>query len=261
MANATPIPETSKKPKPRKSTKGFRNPLPFKVRRTPADKDMIPLREAHQLLKHLPGYRSLASMRLRVLVHKELPFQKLGKRGDIWVHGPAVHEMAGKHKDEFAPPVPVETEDQRLLKHYAEDEAHNYITAVTAGLASTLAHAKHVYEEFRAAKSDPVIVAIEAKRTREAQLARPETRCATCDRTEKLAMEDDLRVVREVTGGRDVLETGEEGALSDYRDFRCKGCWYWRPHAPAGKMRDQLLRSPPDNSQNQSTDGGPGPGA
>lgn len=204
---------------------------------------MISLRETHELLRHLPGYHSHESTRLRIVVDKELPCERVGKRGDIWVLRSAVHEMAGKYKNELPPPIPIETEDQRLLKHYSESEANNYITAVTAGLASTLAHAKHVYEEFRAAKNDPIILAIEAKRALEARLARPETRCKACDRTEQLAKEDDARVVREVTGGREMLEMIEEGKLSGFQGFRCKECWYWRPHAPVAQMSKHLLES------------------
>jgi len=182
-------------------------------------------------------------MRLRIVVDKELPFERVGKRGDIWLLESAIHEMAGKYKNELTQPVPIETEDQRLLKHYSESETNNYITAVTAGLASTLAHAKHVYEEFRAAKNDPIIVAIEAKKARETQLARPETRCKGCDRTEQLAKKDDVHVVHEITGGRDMLEMIEENALSEYQGFRCKDCWYWRPHAPIAQMCKHLQES------------------
>jgi len=204
---------------------------------------MMPLREAQQLLRHIPGYHSVAAMRVRVIVDKELPFQRVSKRGDVWVHGPAVHELAGKYRNDASTPAPIQSEDQRLLKHYTENEANNYITAVAAGLASTLAHAKHVYEEFRAAKNDPVIVAIEAKRALEARLTQPETKCKTCERTEKLAREDDLRVVREVTGGHDMLEMIQESTLSEYQSFRCKDCWYWRPHAPVTQMCKHLLES------------------
>jgi hypothetical protein len=242
---------TTSEPPPKKTTKkgpakGYRHPSTPKYRRTPAGRDMISLREAHGLLRHLPGYHSHESTRVRIIVDKELPSERVGKRGDIWVLRSAVHEMAGKYKNELAPPIPLETEDQRLLKHYSESETNNYITAVTAGLASTLAHAKHVYEEFRAAKSDPIILAIETKKALEARLAQPETRCRTCDRTEQLAKEDDARVVRGVTGGRDMLEMIEENALSEYQNNRCKECWYWRPHAPIAQMCKRLLEySPP----------------
>jgi hypothetical protein len=204
---------------------------------------MISLQETHELLRHLPGYHSRESTRVRIVVDKELPCERVGKRGDIWVLRSAVHEMAGKYKNTLAPAAPIETEDQKLLKHYGESDANNYITAVTAGLGSTLAHAKHVYEEFRAAKNDPIILAIEAKKALETRLAQPETRCGTCDRTEQLANADDLRVVREITGGRDMLETMEEAALTSYQQFRCKECWHWRPHAPVSQMCRHLLGS------------------
>ncbi len=233
-------------------TKGYRNPTSVKVhqkKQRPVDSEMIPLREALPLLRHLPGYHSYASMRLRIIVDKELPFQRVGKgkRSRIWVHAPSIHEMIGKHKDEFPIPVPapIVSEDQKLIKHFRESKKNNYITAVEAGLASTLAHAKHVYEEYLKAVNDPVLLAIEASEAREAQLARPETRCKICDRTEQLAKEDDARIVHEVTGGRDMLEMIEENALSEFQGFRCKECWYWRPHAPVAQMNKRLMSSPP----------------
>ena len=233
--------------------KGSKNRAPLKLHRTPRDREMIPLRDAQQLLKHIPGYHSVAAMRVRVIVDKELPFQRVSKRGDVWVYGPAVHELAGKHKNGASSSLPIESEDQRLLKHYTENEANNYITAVAAGLASTLAHAKHVYEEFRAAKNDPIILALEAKKALETRLAQPETKCKTCERTEKLAREDDLRVVHELTNGRDMLEMSEEAALSEYQRFRCKECWYWRPHAPALEMSERLRISVAASSAPSST--------
>lgn len=233
-------------------TKGYRNPTSVKVqpkKHYPIDSEMIPLREALPLLRHLPGYHSYASMRLRIIVDKELPFQRVGKgkRSRIWVHGPSIHEMIGKHKNEFPIPMPapIVSEDQKLIKHFRESKKNNYITAVEAGLASTLAHAKHVYEEYLKAVNDPILLAIEASEAREAQLAKPETRCKTCDRTEQLAKEDDTRVVHEVTSGRDMLEMIEESALSEYQSFRCKECWYWRPHAPIARMCEHLLKSSP----------------
>jgi hypothetical protein len=201
----------------------------------------MPLRDAQQLLRHIPGYHSISSMRVRVVTEKTLSFQQISGRGDIWVYGPEVHELAGKYKTEL---TPILSEDQKLLRHYTESETNNYITATAAGLASTLAHAKHVYEEFRAAKNDPVILAIEAKKTLETRLAQSETRCKACDRTEQLAKEDDMRVVREITGGREMLEMNEENVLSEFQKFRCKECWYWRPHTPIVEMCKRILVTP-----------------
>lgn len=258
------MPDTTTEPSQKHArkgpTKGYRNPTSVKAHQRnqrPNDSEMIPLREALPLLRHLPGYHSYASMRLRIIVDKELPFQRVGKgkRSRIWVHAPSIHEMIGKHKNEFPVPVPapIVSEDQKLIKHFRESKKNNYITAVEAGLASTLAHAKHVYEEFLKAVNDPVLLAIEASEAREAQLAKPETRCKTCDRTEKLAKEDDLRVVHELTGGHDMLEMSEEAALSEYQRFRCKECWYWRPHAPILEMTKHLPASSPAPSSAPSS--------
>ena len=240
----TPL-EPAQKPKRKSPTKGRKNPLPLKIRPVLKNPDLIPLRKAWELLQHLPGYHSLSSTRFSILKNKELPFERINNRGDVWVYAPAVHDMIGKHKNEHAPPAPVLSEDQKLIKHFREHKKNNYVTAVEAGLASTLAHAKHVYEEYLKAINDPLLLAIEAREAREAQLAKPETRCGTCDRIEKLAVEDDLRVIREVTNGREVLEMNEESVLSEYQIFRCKGCWHWRPHAPIAQMAKRLLEAPP----------------
>jgi hypothetical protein len=240
MPNQTSEPPT--KIKRESPTKGHKNRSHLKVRRVPNDPDMIPLRRAWDLLQHLPGYHSLSSTRLSIIVNKELPFQRINKRGDIWVHKPSIQEMIGKHKGDVPPTLL--SEDQKIIKHFRESKKNNYITAVEAGLASTLAHAKHVYEEYLRAISDPVLLAIEANEAREAELAKPETRCKTCDRTELLAKEDDARIVHEVTSGRDMLDMTEESTLSEYQKFRCKECWYWRPHTPILEMSKRLLSSP-----------------
>jgi len=235
---------TSEPPHRKKSpAKRHKNPSHPKVRRIPSDPDMIPLRKAWELLQHIPGYHSLSSTRLSVLVNKELPFQRINKRGDVWVHNPSIQEMIGKHKGEI--PRALLSEDQKLIKHFRESKKNNYITAVENGLASTLAHAKHVYEEYLKAISDPVLLAIEANEAREAKLAQPETRCKVCDRTELLAQQDETRIVHEITGGRDILTMVEEAMLAEFRDFRCRECWFWRAHTPATQMQKLLLDSPP----------------
>jgi len=241
MSNATS--EPSHKIKRKSPTKGHKNPSHLKVRKTLNDPELIPLRKAWELLQHLPGYHSLASTRISVIVNNELPFQRINKRGDIWVHLPSIQEMIGKHKGDIPPSL--FSEDQKLVKHFRENRKHNYITAVEAGLASTLTHAKHVYEEYLKAINDPVLLAIEANEAREAQLAKPETRCKICDRTELLAQQDETRIVQEITGGRDILTMIEETTLAEFRDFRCRECWHWKAHTPTSQMQKFLIDSPP----------------
>lgn len=194
---------------------------------------MIPFKEAYRLLKHLPGYYTEAAARERV--REELPFEKVGGRGDIWVLGPAVHEKIGTGKD-----ATNLTEDQRLIRHYEEDPSNNYVSATKAGLASTLGHAKRVYEEYINSQTDPRLVAARARKAHDESLAKQELGCPECVRTYQSSREDSRRVAREVTGDRDLFTLREEYALVELQDYRCPKCRQWRIPVPIEQMRECL---------------------
>jgi hypothetical protein len=195
---------------------------------------MIPLKEAHRLLQHMPGYCTITSLKNRIRAG-DLPYEKVGGRGDIWVLGPAVHEKIGMGKDEAQM-----TEDQKLIRHYEEDESNNFITATKTGLASTLGHAKRVYEEYLTSKSDPRFIAIKAKKAHEEQLNKQELTCPECIRTYQGSREDAKRIAREVTGDRDLFTLAEEYALVELQEHRCPRCRQWRIPVPIERMRECL---------------------
>jgi hypothetical protein len=195
---------------------------------------MIPLREAHRLLQHIPGYCTITSLKSRIR-SGDFPYEKVGGRGEIWVLGPAVHEKIGMGKDEAQM-----TEDQKLIRHYEEDESNNYITATKSGLASTLGHAKRVYEEYLTSKTDPRFVAAKAKKTHEERLAHQELSCPECIRSYRDSREDSIRVTREVTGDRNIFTLAEEYALIELHEFRCPKCRQWRIPVPIERMRECL---------------------
>jgi hypothetical protein len=195
---------------------------------------MIPFQEAFRMLKHLPGYYSEESARSHIR-SGELPFEKVGGRGEIWVLGPAVHEMIGSTRDETEL-----TEDQRLIKHYKESETHNYVTAIENRLASTLSHAKQVYEEYLDGLKDPRVMAGAAKKEHENRTANPLAPCSICHRTIEIARQDTLQVTHEVAGDKDTFNFMEEYVLTAFHEYRCPLCKHWRLPAPIEKMREKL---------------------
>jgi len=206
------------------------------VKDRPKDPLMIPFAEAFRLLNHLPGYFTRTSARRRIIEENELPYEKVGKKGEIWVLGPAVHDKIGTIPTSFT----IETEDQRLIKHFKEKETNNYISAMEAGLASKLIHAKRVYDEYMLGKTDPRVLAAKAKETHNERLANQELSCPECIRTYQGSREDSKRVAREVTGDRDIFTLAEEYALVELQEFRCPRCRQWRIPVPIQRMRECL---------------------
>jgi hypothetical protein len=222
------------KSKPRRFHKTY---SPQNVSR-PVDPLMIPFREAHRFLQHLTGFHSREQMRVRILEDKMLRFERVGRRNEIWVHGPSVHEMAGTIKSNDL------TEDQKLIKHYEEKPTNNHVTAMSAGLAATLGHAKRIFEEYRATINDPHVVAAKAKEAHDKELPEPQKPCKVCDRTPKLAEDDHRRINLALTGDRTNLDLTEEHLLAPFQGLRCTGCWTWRAHAPIAIMSERLATSP-----------------
>lgn len=206
------------------------------VKDRPKNPLMIPFAEAFRLLNHLPGYFTRSSARRRILEENELPHEKVGKKGEIWVLGPAVHDKIGTIPTNFT----IETEDQRLIKHFQEKETNNYITAMEAGLASKLIHAKHVYDEYLLGKKDPRVLAAKAKETHNERIANQELSCPECIRTYQGSREDSKRIAREVTGDRDIFTLREEYALIELQEYRCPKCRQWRIPVPIERMRECL---------------------
>ena len=195
---------------------------------------MIPLKEAFRLLKDLPGFHTEDNTRERIKAG-ELPFEKVGGRGDIWVLGPAVHEKLGMNRDEANM-----TEDQKLIRHYEESDSNNYVTAMSLRLASTLTHAKRVYEEYLSGLQDPRVMAGAARREHESRLAHPETPCSVCHRTSSVGKEDSTVVTRSVTGERDIFNFQEEYVLNEFRNLRCPQCKHWRLPVPVERMQELI---------------------
>jgi hypothetical protein len=212
------------------------------VKDRPTNPLMIPFAEAHRLLKHLPGYFTRTSARTRIIEENQIPYEKVGKKGEIWVLGPAVHDKIGTIPAHFT----VETEDQRLIKHFKEKETNNYISAMETGLASTLTHAKRIYEEYLIGKDDPRVLIAKAKEAHNERLAKQELGCTECVRTYQGARDDSKRITREVTGDRDIFTLAEEYALIELQEFRCPKCRQWRIPVPLDRMRECLraIRAP-----------------
>ncbi len=213
----------------------------------PANPDMVPLSYACDLLgRHgVPGYTNRESVRLRVMVDKALPSEKVGSR--CFVSLRAVHALIGIQP--IAENTP--SEDQRLIKHYQEDASHDYVSAVSAGLCRSLTHAKRIYFDFLEAKINPVRTAAEAAKARAAASAAAMSKqCTGCKRAYGVAVEDNRRITSAIGDG-EVIGILEDQSLWHFfgRHF-CRPCWAWLADSPVQAMREHLatLRALPSSN-------------
>jgi hypothetical protein len=199
------------------------------------------LASACELLRQydVPGYTNRESARVRIVIDKAIPSQRIGKQ--YFVPAVEVHKLIGARP--MAPNNP--SEDQTLIKFYLDDPTNDYIKAMSLGLSRSLQHAKSVYDTYQEALRDPRVLAAKREKEREAERAAAAASagkpCASCGRTSEQSQTESAQLVQDVTGDvKSFFDMTEEIRLQEFFGHRCRECLAWRKGAPIEAMRAKL---------------------